>query len=247
MNKKSKTLPTSAIDKTIAMLEVFKECFDMNVKEIAYKNKGSEKPAFGLDVRPTRITSAVTGTDIKDVDGFLYKLKNEGVILDIKEGRAKSDGAFFYVIILPKDFIEKYKQFRAKFSEHLKSDKPDASNEKIKKIIIIKMNDGKKLVAINDNLTETKEIKDYSEWWQIFIREIEERNIRPETRSDVKEISKDMLDYFKYNIQKCPIYMSGKYKPTEIFIGRGDDATLNPDIKTKIMTERQYLARKGRK
>ncbi len=140
----------------------------------------------------------------------------------------------------PKDFI---KYLRKKQIISLKN----VGGEKIKKITIIKMKDGKKLIAVNDNLAETKEIKDYSEWWQIFIKETEERNMRPETRSNVKTISKDMADYFNYNTQKCPIYMGGKYKPTEIFTGRGDDAKLNPDIKTEPITEKQYLIRRKRK
>ena len=109
------------------------------------------------------------------------------------------------------------------------------------------MNNGKKLVAINGDLTETREIKDYSVWWQIFTREIEERNMRPETRNNVKEIPKSMVSYFNYNAKKCLIYMGGKYTLSNVFVGRGIDTMINPDIKTNVMTERQYLARKNRK
>jgi len=124
--------------------------------------------------------------------------------------------------------------------------KPEESKE-IKKITIIEMNNGKYLFAVNDNYKETKKILDSSEWWQIFIKEIAERNMRPETRTNVKEISKDMTDYFNYNTNKCPIYMGGKYDLINIFVGKDIDTTINPDIKTEIISEKKYLIRKKKK
>lgn len=121
------------------------------------------------------------------------------------------------------------------------------SNGKICKITIIKMDNGKILIAVNDNYFETREIKGSSEMWKIFIKEVEDRNIKPETRTDVKEISKAMADYFNYNAKKCPIYMGGKYALTEIFTGRGIDTMISPEIKTEIITESRLLSRKKRK
>ncbi|PIQ92511.1 MAG: hypothetical protein COV69_02415 [Parcubacteria group bacterium CG11_big_fil_rev_8_21_14_0_20_39_14] len=71
--------------------------------------------------------------------------------------------------------------------------------------------------------------------------------MRPETRTNVKEIPKDMADYFNYNVDKCPIYMGGKYDLTNIFVGKGIDTMINPDIKTEIISEKKYLIRKKKK
>ncbi len=116
--------------------------------------------------------------------------------------------------------------------------------ELITKITLIEMNDGKRLIAINDNFNETKQIKN-TEWWEIFVREIKERGMI--NRTNQKEIPKGMFDYFNYNKEKCPIYMGGKYNLTDIFVGRGIDTAINSEVKTKVMTERQYLTRRGRK
>lgn len=126
-------------------------------------------------------------------------------------------------------------------SEAIKKDK------KVEKITLIKMNNGKYLFAINDNYKETKKISDNSEWWQIFIHEVRDRNLPCEKRTDVEEISKEMADYFNYNAEKCPIYFKGKYKLTNIFIGRSVDTMINSDIKTEIISEKKYLTRKEKK
>ena len=118
---------------------------------------------------------------------------------------------------------------------------------KIEKITIIKKDSGKFLLAINDNYGETKELKSSSKWWKIFIREIEERNMKPETRTNVEEITKDMSVYFNYNDEKCPIYMNGKYALTEIFVGQRADTIINPEIKTEIIPESKFLSRKNKK
>ena len=125
--------------------------------------------------------------------------------------------------------------------------KTSGKNEKIRKITMIKMDGGKFLIAVNDDFSETREVKASSEMWKIFIKEVEDRNIKPETRTDVKEISKAMADYFNYNGKKCPIYMGGKYALTEIFTGKGIDTTISPEIKTEIITESKFLSRKKRK
>lgn len=127
------------------------------------------------------------------------------------------------------------------------NNKHQKEKNKIKKITIIKMDNGKLLIAVNENYSETKEIKGYSEMWKIFVKEIEDRNIKPETRTDVKEISKAMTDYFNYNSTKCPIYMGGKYALTEIFTGKGDDTMISTEVKTEIITEAKLLLRKKRK
>jgi len=106
------------------------------------------------------------------------------------------------------------------------------------------MNNGKYLFAINDNYKEAKKILDKSEWWQIFIKEIRDRSLPPERRTDVKEIPKEMTDYFNYNAEKCPIYFKGRYKLTNVFTGRSIDTTINSDIKTETISEKKYLSRK---
>lgn len=131
-----------------------------------------------------------------------------------------------------------------KLTTATKSEIKTDEKAKIKKITVIEMNNGKHLIAVNDNYEEIRKIQNHSDWWQIFIREVKERNMRPETRTNVKEISKGMADYFNYNITKCPIYMGGKYEPTNIFFGQSIDIMINSDIKTEILTEKQYLARK---
>jgi hypothetical protein len=129
----------------------------------------------------------------------------------------------------------------------LNDSKENGKNKKIQKITIIKTDTGKFLIAVNDDYSETREVKGSSEMWKIFIKEVEDRNIKPETRTDVKEISKAMADYFNYNAKKCPIYMGGKYALTEIFTGRGIDTTINPEIKTEIINENKLSSRKKRK
>ncbi len=116
---------------------------------------------------------------------------------------------------------------------------------KVEKITIIKMKNGKHSVAVNEDYGETREIKDISESWQIFIQEIKDKNIRPESRTNVKDISVSMRDYFDYN-EACPIYMGGKYTLTDVIIGR-DIRMINPEIKTKIITEKQFSVLKKRK
>jgi len=118
------------------------------------------------------------------------------------------------------------------------------ANKQIRKITIIEMKNGKRLIAVNDNYNEAKPIKN-TEWWGIFIKEIKERGMI--NRTNIKQIPKGMFDYFNYNNGKCPIYMGGKYDLTDIFVGRDIDTAINPEVKTKIMTETQYLTRKNRK
>ena len=55
-----------------------------------------------------------------------------------------------------------------------------------------------------------------------------------------------MSDYFNYNLEKCPLYTSGKYNPTNIIIGISVDKKINPEIKTEIISEKKYLFRKNR-
>ena len=116
---------------------------------------------------------------------------------------------------------------------------------KIEKITIIELKNGRRSVAVNDNYNETREIKDNSESWQIFIKEIKDKNIRPDNRTGVKDISVSMRDYFNYN-ENCPIYMSGEYALTEIITGR-DIRGINPEIKTKIISEKQFSTLQKRK
>lgn len=122
--------------------------------------------------------------------------------------------------------------------------KKSKQRNKIEKIKIIEMKNGKHLIVVNDNYNEAKPIKN-TEWWGIFIKEIKERGMF--NRTNIKEIPKSMVDYFNYNKGKCPIYMGGKYDLTDIFVGRSKDTTINPEVKTKTMTETQYLTRKNRK
>ncbi|XOB46638.1 MAG: hypothetical protein ACKKMV_00425 [Candidatus Nealsonbacteria bacterium] len=142
--------------------------------------------------------------------------------------------------------LEKINNALKKYREKSKKEKI-LGDKKIKKITIIEMNNGKHLFAINDNYKEAKEIKEYSEWWQVFIKEVRERNMRPETRTNVKAIPKNMTDYFNYNAYKCPIYMGGKYNLTNIFVGREIDVKINPEIRTEIILEKKYLIRLKRK
>lgn len=115
----------------------------------------------------------------------------------------------------------------------------------VKKITMIELKNGRRSLAINDNYNETREIKDNSESWQIFIKEIQDKNIRQENRTGVKDISDSMRDYFNYN-ENCPIYMGGKYALTEIIIGR-DIRSINPEIKTKIISEKRLLTLQKKK
>lgn len=127
-------------------------------------------------------------------------------------------------------------------SKQVKTIKPEEFKE-IRKITLIEMNNGKYLIAINDNYKEVKKLSMYSEWWQIFIQEVKNRNLPYDRRTNVKEIPKKMVDFFNYN-KKCSIYLDGKYKLTNIFAGRSIDTMINPDIKTEIISEKKYLRRK---
>ncbi len=145
-----------------------------------------------------------------------------------------------------KNFDELRKTYKEVYHEieKLGKEKKNETDKKVGKIIIIKMSDGKISVAINDDYNNIKEVKDYSKTWQIFVKEIEDKDVRPENRTNVKEISKSMADYFNYN-ENCPIYMGGKYALSEIIIGR-DIRMINPEIKTKIISEKQFSVLKKR-
>jgi hypothetical protein len=120
------------------------------------------------------------------------------------------------------------------------------SNKKdpIRKIVIIKMNDGKQLVAVNDS-KETKAIRGYAESWKILEKEIKDRNLDQYQRTGVKDISDAVVDYFNTN-KRCPIYMGGKYALTDVIVGR-DIKGISPAITTNIMTEKEYMTYKKRK
>jgi len=180
--------------------------------------------------------------DSKILEKFLTEMQKNGCFE--KYTRTNYTGGTKFGFI--KANIKNLKKFREEITKGRKQgNKKLKGGKKIKKITIIEMNNGKHLIAINDNYDETKQIKNYSEWWQIFIIEIKERDMT--NRTNIKEIPKDMVDYFNYNKGKCPIYMGGKYDLTNIFVGRSIDTMISPEIKTKIMTERQFLARKNRK
>lgn len=121
-----------------------------------------------------------------------------------------------------------------------KEETPLLKDRKIKKITLINENNYR--IAINNHYKEIKKIPKYSDWWKIFVQEIKNRNIPWEKRTDVKEIPKEMSDYFNYNT-KCPIYFKGKYKLTNIFTGRNPDIMINPEIETEIISEKKYLSR----
>jgi len=195
----------------------------------------------------------------KDID-----FNRTQIIIDIKENLGwsvreiiKIEREFFKNqnnSIVSNTILKKYKNYATRIHNYLiqelSKEESAAITKKskqkgfIEKITIVEMNNGKHLIAINDKLKEAKQIKS-SEWWEIFIREVKERTMQ--NRTNVKEIPKDMVDYFNYNIKKCPIYMGGKYNLTNIFVGRSIDTIINPEIKTEVIKERQYLARINRK
>jgi hypothetical protein len=122
--------------------------------------------------------------------------------------------------------------------------KKNIGDKHINKITIVLLNSGKYLYAINDDYRNTKKILDSSEWWEILIQEIKDRGLPPERRTNTKPIPKEMADYFNYNNDKCPIYFKGKYKLTNIFVGRDIDIAISPEIKTEFISEKKYLKRK---
>ncbi|MCX6718364.1 MAG: hypothetical protein NTY81_02040 [Candidatus Staskawiczbacteria bacterium] len=174
-----------------------------------------------------------------------------GEWLMVEEGKSDRQPIFYK--------IEKVKPTMIRFQNHIilkmdemerqkKQVKPQAISEgkvKVEKITIIELKNGRHSVAVNDGYNETREIKDNSESWQIFIKEIADKNIRPENRTGVKDISVSMRDYFNYN-ENCPIYMGGRYALTEVIVGR-DIRLINPEIKTKIITQKQLLSLQKRK
>lgn len=133
------------------------------------------------------------------------------------------------------------KELNAKEAEEPKK---EIKSKYINKLSIIVLNNGKYLFAVNDDYKNSKRILDSSEWWQILIQEIKDRGLPPEKRTNIKPIPKEMADYFNYNNGKCPIYFKGKYKLTNIFVGKDIDITLNPEIKTEFISEKKYLKKK---
>jgi hypothetical protein len=129
----------------------------------------------------------------------------------------------------------------------VRKEKTPSKREEIKKITLIEMNRKHKgyRLAINDNYEEVKKIRN-SYWWEIFINQIENRTIPEDKRTNVKLVPKRIKDFFNYN-KKCAIYFGGKYKLTNIFIGRGEDIEINPEIETEIISEEEYQQRKKRK
>jgi hypothetical protein len=141
-----------------------------------------------------------------------------------------------------------FQQVNNKINESEKNKKiiKNESKKEIKKITIIKMNNGGYFFAVNDDYDELRPIKNNGKYWPIFIDEIDQRDVKPETRQNVKVISREMVDYFNYN-SRCPVYMGGKYALTDIFTGKGVDTIISPDIKTKLITEKQYSIIRSRK
>ena len=145
-----------------------------------------------------------------------------------------------YIEILEPKFSNIYNEYQNK--NILKRNETPKTNDKVKKITIIKLDSGKNLIAVNSNYSEAKSLSLKSNRWKIFIKEVEEKNF-PLERKTSKGASKEITDYFNYNTQKCPIYFKGKYKPTNIFSGYDSDTLLNPDIKTEIINEKSYNLR----
>ena len=132
-----------------------------------------------------------------------------------------------------------------KISVSKKSEKEDNKlnkNNNVEKITIIKLKNGKNLIAVNDDYNKAKPLSLKSYRWKIFIKEVEEKKLPIEKKTN-KGVSKEIADYFNYNTQKCPIYFKGRYKPTNIFSGYDSDTLLNPDIKIEIISEKSYLRR----
>jgi hypothetical protein len=129
----------------------------------------------------------------------------------------------------------------------IRKEKTPLKKEEIKKITLIKTNGKHKeyKLVINDNYDEAKKIRN-SHWWEIFINQIENRNVPEDKRTNVKSVPERMKDFFNYN-KKCAIYFGGKYRLTHIFIGRGEDIEINPEIETEIISEEEYQRRKKRK
>jgi len=236
----------------------------------------NERPYKEMQKRPTYLfdddTTGRAG-EINKKEALRKWLNSEGRFMDVSEGDLMNNLILQLSVKIGQDplqFLGGYKKSVdsklnevvitrgkkvAKQSQGIRGeDKKIRKNkfkksEGIRKITIIKMNNGKHLFAINDDYENVKRILEHSEWWQIFIGRVAEQSMLPEARTNVKTIPKKMADYFNYN-KKCPIYMGGKYALTDIFVGRDIDTMINSDIKTATMTERQYVIRKkkaGRK
>lgn len=134
-----------------------------------------------------------------------------------------------------------FKKFgKRKIINAIKNKNVEATN-RVEKITIIAMNNGKYSVAVNGNYMKIKSIRE-SKWWTIFIEEIEKRDVL--NRTDNKKVPDEMVDYFNSNTKKCLIYMNGEYKPTQIFVNGEDDREINYDVKTELIDEKEYSKRK---
>jgi len=173
--------------------------------------------------------------------GEMQKIKEGQLFLGSKPLWFTKDDYIGYATRIHNYLIQELSKAEGK--KNNKGGIPLSKEKEIKKITLIEMDKDEYLFAINDNYKEIKKVPKYSEWWKIFIKEIKNRNVPYEKRIETKEIPKEMADFFNYN-KKCAIYFGGKYKLTNIFIGRGIDIRINPEIKTEVISEKQYQRRK---
>lgn len=218
-------------------VDEYTHALDLIIKRAEYAEDGN---SFSIEFYDFNFEQMIGS---RMLEKFLDELQNNGCFEKYIRTNYSGGTRFGFTKVNIKN-LKKFKEKRGKVKEEKIVKKDFKEHESIKKITIIKMNNDKYLFAINDSYEEVKKISDKSEWWQIFIKEVAERNMRPETRTNVKEIPKDMADYFNYNAEKCPIYMNGKYDLTNIFVGRDIDININSNIKTETISEKKYLSRK---
>jgi len=110
------------------------------------------------------------------------------------------------------------------------------SNDKIEKITIIELKNGRHLLAVNDDYKGVKKIRK-SKYYPIFIEEVSKRDVL--NRTDNKKVSDEMAEYFNNN-KKCIIYMNGKYPLKTIFTGNEAEREISWEVKTEIIDEDTY-------
>lgn len=108
---------------------------------------------------------------------------------------------------------------------------------KITRITLINLKQKGYTFVVNNDFKTVKKVRRHSSWWEKMIEVVKDRR---------ETVSEDMKDYFNYNKVKCALYSSGKYKLTEIFVGREPDIQLNSEIEAEIISEATLKKRQNK-
>ena len=242
---------------------LFKLCYFLMDKKLTLAGKGIRRPLsikmkdFKCLFQPGQINSIILASELEDIkeelknivktetNNFGSKLlviNNPDVLNNIIESYNQNKEIILtYKRLEIKDYLEKLKKGDGEEERRVRE---NSSGMEIKSIYIVKpKNEGEKFrLVINEDYINAKGLQMGSELMKTLIKLIEdEENVKYDKKCEA---------YFN-STPACPIYYGGKYKRTKILEKKGEiiygekEVYLNiiTNIKTKILTDRQYKTR----